>query len=348
MTPYQFFIDFFPNVYVCATSDNGSQFDGSIPIENMPNTEQEGIEKYFYEVIRKYQNLNKQGHNIFFTPNGVKQTEGKNRLENFNNINAWWIDIDIEETKSGDDEETMILRNHKKGEVLSRMWEIGLDKVPSLTIETRNGYQLYWFADPSATQENWTVIGKSIYEIYKKVGADKSTVKIVQLMRMPFFYYFKRGEQGKIQIVRPFSSFKRYSEIEMMNSFPTTLQPPKSNEIELPSLDAVFKPTYRRDLIDREVDDIFSKIITLPIDEVLLTLSKTWLVNGDDIHIERIHTDKSNLIVNGKVSPNFIVRSKNHIYSNNSDTKGPTIIQYLLWYKWTKYEIAKGLKEFFR
>lgn len=345
LTPQLFFKDFFPNCYVCAMADSGGQFEGSIPsayfVSSIPD-----MGELQLQMLKRYQELNKQANNIFFTPNGAKTVEGRNSLSNLKQINAWWIDIDIASTKNngleGMDDETLQLRDSKKAEILGFVFQ--KDPWPSLTIETRNGFQLYWLSDGSATIENFTKIGNAIYEEFKLCGADKSVVKVMQLMRIPNFYYFKNGEVGKIKVCETLSTFERYSETRMLEAFP-----PSSvyDSGQLLSMERkVLKPKYKPILGDP--NDIFIRVINMPVSEVLEKISKHWLVNGDEIKLQKQDTDRSNVVVNGKGSPNFVVRSRNHIYSNNANEKGPTIVQYLRWY-WPDQDnkIAAGLKEVF-
>lgn len=332
-------------------SEGGGQFEGGIynPSDSLK------------DFLIKYVDLNKARNNIFFTPNAANTVEGRNSLSNLKQItqkdgtvkpgiNAWWIDIDIPSTKTGDmfymgpgiDAETMKLREEKKAEILGFVFE--KEPWPSLTIETRNGYQLYWLSDGSATQDNFLKIGLSIYEHFKLCGADKSTVKVMQLMRVPNFYYIKHGEVGRIKVDETLSTFEKYSEARMLEAFPP--QTVYDSAALIPMERKVSKPRYKRILGDPK--DIFVRVINMPIEEVLLKVSGHWLVNGDEIMLQKQDTDRSNVIVNGKGSPNFVVRSRNHIYSNNADTKGPTIVQYLRWY-WPQQDakIAEGLKQIF-
>lgn len=336
ITPHQFFTWYFPNVYVCATSDSNAQFDGTIVAPDQPV-------EYYANFLKMYQGLNKGGHNIFFTPNAARTVEGKNRLDNLSKVNCWYIDLDIEETKNIHDQETQLLRERIKGDIMGRIWmgPEGPDKdyiMPSLTIETRNGYQLYWFANENAKPENWLTIAESIYEKFKKMGADHSTVKIMQLMRLPMFWFFKKGEQGKIEISFPLSTFKKYSEAEMQKYFkPVQIDPTTIKRQPL-----IYKAKY---VASSDSNDIFKKVTNMPIDEVLAKLSGHWLVNSEIITVQKMDTAKSNVLVNGRVTPNFIDREQNHIFSNTSG--GCTIVSYLLWYGHREGVIARGLKELF-
>lgn len=330
ITPYQFFFDFFPDAYVCAMMPEGGQFEGRVI--NEPGK--------IGSILKMYQELNSAGYTIHFTPNGVKSLEGRNLLNNMAKINAWWIDIDIDETKFADDEETQILREDRKAIIRGKIFASNF--WPSLTIESRNGFHLYWFADGKATMQNWEIIGENIYHYYRDIGADRASVKVNKLMRPPNFYYYKNGERGKIFFIPYFSTFQRYSEEEMAKHFPR-MQVPVENLLEIkPKL---YKPKYTP---LTPVDDIFAKVIEIPVDEVIQKLSGHWLVNGERLTIQRQDTEKSNILVDGRPSPNFIDRTQNHIYSNNAEVKGPTIVQYLDWYFPNRRGlIAKGLKELF-
>jgi len=334
ITPKQFFNEFFPETYICAMAQGGGQFDG-VKVDHLTDIN---------KMIKTFQDLNISRHNIYFTPNGAKTAEGKNRLDNLAKINSWWIDIDIDETKHADDEETLKVRERKKAEIRGYIFGVADCPIwPSLTIETRNGFQLYWFAKGETDKDTWMTIGLSIYEHYKAVGGDKSTVKVMQLMRVPNFCYIKNGEVGKIEIFPLLSTLRRHSQDEMLKSFPPIIQ--KQEELDLKIDPKIYKPIYRQE--DEDKHDIFLKVVQIPLDEVLAKLSGHWLVNGEKLTLQKLDTVKSNILVDGKVSPNFIVRTSNHIFSNNAEVKGPTIVQYLSWYQNRKSIIAKGLKELF-
>lgn len=334
ITPQQFFNDFFPQTYICAMSQGGGQFEGQLVDHNTDLS----------KMIKTYQDLNISRHNIYFTPNGAKTAEGKNRLDNLAKINAWWIDIDIDESKHADDEETLKLRERKKAEIRGYVFGVADCPVwPSLMVETRNGFQLYWFAAGETNKDTWMTIGLSIYEHFRAVGSDKSTVKVMQLMRVPNFCYIKNGEVGKIEIFPLLSTLRRHSQDEMLQSFPPVIQ--KQEELDLKIDPKIYKPIYKQE--DEDKHDIFLKVVQMPLDEVLAKLSGHWLVNGEKLTLQKLDTVKSNILVDGKVSPNFIIRTSNHIFSNNAEVKGPTIVQYLSWYQNRKSIIAKGLKELF-
>lgn len=344
ITSHQFFTDFFPFAYLCATSETGAQFGGEIP-----DLDPDFNEKTWPQAIKRFQIINSQYHNIFFTPNGALTVDGKNSLTNLRQVNSWWTDIDIEiSKKAGNDPETLALRQIKKEEILTYLYDkfVGTPKIPSLVVETRNGFQLYWFSDgltPENSKNSWKDIAESIYQEFKSFGADHAVVKIMQLMRVPNFYYFKNDEQGRINIVEALSSYRYHSDQDMVTYFPPVSI---SNDIDSHIFkEKIYKPQVVWDPDHK--NDIFVKVTNLPIDDVLSKLSGTKLVSGDTIEIQKLNSDKSNLIINGKMSPNWVVRSENHIYSNNAVIQGPTIIEFISWYGWNKSEIAEGLKELF-
>lgn len=319
ITPATFFRDLFPCSYVCATAESGAQFDGSVPCLDYPEKPE--------QALPRYQKLNLRGHNIFFTPNQAQAAAGKNRLDNLAQINAWYIDID---TKSD-----LAARNDKKGEVLTQIFMHSL--WPSLTIETRNGYHLYWLSDGTATEKNWETIERGIFEYFEPVGADRSTTKIMQLMRVPKMYFYKKGEKGMIEFIPYFSTLRYHGDEEMLAKFPASLKPQNSQVSS-----AVYTPTIIK------VNDIFTHVVSLPIADVLAKLSGTTLVKNDILTLQYPDKDKTNVLANGRVSPNWIIKSTNQIFSNNADPSGPTILQFLQWYHGPRWAmIAEELKKIF-
>ena len=330
--PKDFFEGIFPFSYFCAMKDFG-QIGGNIPSLELPGGYEESI-KHYELFILELQKLNSQGYNIFFTPNGVQNVGGKNSLNNFQNINAWYIDIDIQETKNLD-YGLLEVRQEKKADILGYIFDS--DFWPSLVVETRNGFQLYWFAKGNLNIDNWHKIEKGIYEKFEKYGADKSTTKIVQLMRVPGFRYYKHGETGIIDIIWPLSTFWLYEEMEMLGKFPAK----EEKVIEEKRYEVFTINTFKN------INDIFDRVIAMPVDQVLAKISGTDLVRYEKIEISRDNTEKTPILSNGRPTPNWINRKLNKVFSNTEDGFC-NIIHYLQYYGWTKYEIAKRLKELFK
>ena len=110
--------------------------------------------------------LNKEGFGIFFTPN---EFEGKRQIQNLKKINYYIADIDEGgKEKIWTDIEKLILR-------------------PSIIVETKRGYHLYWRVT-DGTLDNYEKIENCIIA---KLNADEGAKDCSRLLRCPSFYHMK-------------------------------------------------------------------------------------------------------------------------------------------------------------
>jgi len=340
ITPYELFGEIFPRSYFCAMKEGGGVYKESVPFLRSHSSDFHWrLKREIYEEdMRFLMEENKKNANIFFTPNSVERLEGRHRESNFNRFNSWYIDIDIDETKNL--EGNLELREEKKAEIRGQIFNLPQEAWPSMTVETRNGFQLYWFCLNNPSKDLWMNVERGILEYFLPYGADRSSIKILQLLRVPSFRYWKKGETGTIKIFYPMSSGEKFT-VDMMKQYfwqepPVNIKPKN------------IKPSRGITLAAKGDNNcIFEKVHALPIRQVVMAISGHWLVNGEDITFFNQNSRKSNLLFNGKSSPVWIDELQNGIFSNSAEHKGPNITQFLLWYSWDKKAIAKGLKEIF-
>src|SRR3954454_14282930 len=103
---------------------------------------------------------NARGYGIFQT---VNEFQGPRRIQNLTRINAWAVDMD----------------DGTKAEQLARI-KRGL--VPTMVIETKRGYQVYWAAK-GAKPEHWNAIVAARLVPY--YGADTRARDLARILRMP-------------------------------------------------------------------------------------------------------------------------------------------------------------------
>jgi len=130
--------------------------------------------------------LNKQGYDSFFTPNGFGP--GAAVKENCISLNAFFIDID----KKISQEEILAIHT-----ILDSTY----------IIETFNGFHFYWLlAEPILKSETsgwdavvarWEKIEQSIVDTIK--GADKAVKDVPRILRVPNTTYYKKTD-GKFKI----------------------------------------------------------------------------------------------------------------------------------------------------
>lgn len=321
-TAQEFFTGMFPECYVFALKpENGGQTAGYKPTLFATQSE---LETDFTRLF----SLNRSGYGIHFTPNAIKTVEGKNTKENFAYINSWWMEWDSEDTKKALTDVDLLRRTKNKENFLSALFQTPNEYWPSLTVETRNGYHVYWLAKGDTTVLMFDHIQN---ELCKKFSGDPAAKGIMHSLRVPYFEYSKQGEIGKIVPVVEFSSLKLFSEQEMI-AWLGDRQP------VMPTNQPLY---FRKYLTTTPLDNIFSQ----PVQQILERLSGTSDVNGDVFTFRRASDHKLNVFVNGNSSPNWIDTNKNMIFSNNQP-KFCNIIHFLQWYGKNYKDCVKILLQF--
>lgn len=135
---------------------------------------------YYNQYIEdKLKQLNEQGYNIYFTVNS-----GGTKKEQINKINAFFIDCDCGRDDKGNYFDLDIVNQYKK-RVLQRVQDFGL--VPSLVIDSRNGYHVYWLVNNANVEEFQEVQNKLIHFF----NSDERVNTPERIMRLPNFYWTK-------------------------------------------------------------------------------------------------------------------------------------------------------------
>lgn len=330
---------FFPNSYVCSFGESGF-LTGDHVTETLP----------FDGVVKaKYRKINDNGAGVFFTPNGVQNKAGKHSLSNFQQINSWYIDLDIPESKGAKTADELRVREERKADIRGRILFAPLP--PTFTVESRNGFHLYWLSS-SATTENFKPIELGIYDYFVKDGADLASTKIVTLLRVPGFYNWKNGEQFRVKIIPMLCAFypdlspRAYSEEDMLIAYPAKIT---TSTTEQPPTERIFR-TARSYKSNFDLDNVFARVHEMPIEQVVQRLSGTYMVGGEQFELKRgggTHR-RLNLWINGHSTANFIDLEKNMIFgAKESGYNGPTITQWLRYYGLTYKEIAEGYQKIF-
>jgi len=140
--------------------------------------------------IADAEEYNAKGFGIFGTFNDY---EGARKKDNITKINFWFADID-----EGNKEEQMERINN-------------LSILPTIVIETKNGYHCYWKAI-DATIECFSDIQKGLIH---RLDADKACKDPVRLLRCPHYNHMKNPSKPfKIKIV--WNNHKEYNESRML------------------------------------------------------------------------------------------------------------------------------------
>lgn len=335
-SPYSsFFNTYFPDSAFLV-----ARFDGQADIQAETILSREKTTKEDFLELKK---RNEAGYGVYFTPNAVKEKRagGKTHmLDNFWYVNACYIDIDIEETKLAYFPEEFDLRKKKKEAIAGELFFAPLQ--PSLVIETRNGFQAYWFTNTDLTR--FKLIQRGIYEHFEKIGADQSTLKEVQLMRVPGFLHNKEKIKCSIrqELSRTYEdgSYWFYQPGELQAAFPAKIKP------KLIAQNYFKTQVYEQSSLFKNTQDIFQKVLKMPILSVIQKINGSRLTGGETLDFGQERNGKMNIIIKGKVTPNWVDLNHNMIFSN-TENGFCNIVHFAKWYGLEKYEIAQELKKIF-
>jgi len=92
---------------------------------------------------------------------------------------------------------------------------ISLFPHPTMVVETKNGFHVYYFLEENMTEEEWRKTQKAIIKTF---GSDPAIKSPAHLLRLPFSWHCKTDEKFFVQIHSfHWRRFKRQEVIEMFN-----------------------------------------------------------------------------------------------------------------------------------
>lgn len=245
---------------------------------------------------------NFDGYGVFYTPNDF---DGPRRIQNLVKLNCWWVDIDSE---SKDDQ-----------------WRrIQSGPIPSWTVETKRGYQVYFWAK-DASLKNWNAIMKD--RLVPFYAGDPNACDPARILRYPGYLHQKDPKNPfLVSIVQDASV--QYSEAQMLSLF-------KPKEEKKSSYTKKSKSFVSKDA------SVWDKIFALDCGEALLTLSGTDAVCGERYELKRQHSGTFNIYVDNLGTSCWV---DNDGLIGSHDHGGPTIAHWINWHhkNWGKtWEIMK-------
>lgn len=133
-------------------------------------------------------------YNVFFTPNKVN---GQRREENVTEVRNFFIDIDAGKTSDGRYLPMDEVKRRKK----SMKEVIRLLPKPTVVVESRNGFHVYWSLEPSEFSKKESYIA-AMQTIKNTIAiADKLVGNPAQILRLPNSIHKKDGcEQFRVRI----------------------------------------------------------------------------------------------------------------------------------------------------
>ena len=252
---------------------------------------------------------NARGYGIFGT---VNRFSGNRRtIANLERIEAWAIDMD-EGTKQ---EQEAKLK--------------GFALVPSIVVETKRGFQAYWRAK-DAKPEHWN--GIMVERLVPYFGADKNARDIARILRMPGFRHLK-NPNDPFPVVEVHRWDVSYREYEMVAALPEPA-------------DKVHRAKH--DEVRRELrvygDDFWERVYNLDCVEGLRRLSGSAAVGGEHFTFHRTSSGNMNILVDGKGTSCWVDKAGR---IGSLADGGPTLFQWLRWYRNSGAECVRVLKQAF-
>ena len=129
-------------------------------------------------------------NDIYFSVNGtVEYLPKKPSNSDIIDFRNWFIDIDAGKDKNGNyfsDEEVLIRKQYMCKTVLKSI------PTPTLVVETRNGYHIYWSCVSNISADDWNRIEQKIHDIISV--ADHAVKDASRILRMPNTMWLKPGK----------------------------------------------------------------------------------------------------------------------------------------------------------
>ncbi len=249
----------------------------------------------------------KSGHGIFWTVNEFKN--GVRRIDHMTRLRAWAVDMD-EGTKS---------------EQRARLHRSPVE--PSLIVETNRGYQAYWNAK-DAKPEHWNAI--VLGRLVPFFGADKNARDIARILRAPGYLHLK--DPTKPFLVKEVHRCEvAYTEQQVASRFPAEVKP---EPVQRAMREAKFSGS----------DDFWDQVYHLDCEEALLRLSGHPAVGGERYSFRQMANGNRNIFVDGKGTSCWVDRNGR---IGSLAGGGPTVAQWLRWFKLDYPEAAKVIKDLF-
>lgn len=249
---------------------------------------------------------NRLGWGIFHTVNAFR---GPRRAECLAAINSWAVDIDGG-TKAAQ------LALIKKSPIF-----------PSLVVETKSGYHVYWHAKDATAQNYEAIVSDRLIPYFK---ADPRAKDVSRLFRVPGFYHCK-DPSNRFLVKVSFWNDCTYTETDMFYAFRLSANDKKLEQ--------------KKQELRRECgDSLWERIYNLDCVEALTRLSGTMYVGGEAYTFKPVTSGNLNIYVNGKSTSCFIDR---HRRIGSAAKGGPTVYCWLKWFGWSNKETVKIIKEVF-
>ncbi|KAB2900485.1 MAG: hypothetical protein F9K40_09265 [Kofleriaceae bacterium] len=259
--------------------------------------------------VAEAKRYNDDGHcqGVFATVNSFFRPT--RRKEFVDRICAWAVDID-----AGD-----------KADQRRRI--LGSPLVPSIVVETRSGYHVY-FLSRDGRPEHWNAI--VLERLVPYFGADKNARDLCRILRVPGYWHFK-DPSNPFLIRTAWEHHVVYSERQMGEAFRWVPDPKAHVEA---------RAEVKRETSVDHGEDFWAAIGAIDCRDALERLSGSAWVNGETYSFRRTGRGNWNILVDGKGTSCFI--DENGKLGSLSGG-GPTPFQWLKWLGRTSREAVDAI-----
>lgn len=252
---------------------------------------------------------NARGFGIFHT---VQEFQGPRRIENLVRINAWAVDID-EGTKE------------------AQLERIKAGLLPTMVIETKRGYQVYWAAKDAKAEHYKAIVADRLVPFY---GADPKARDLARILRKPGFLHLKNPQEPFL--VRKVWEYPvSYTELQMATFYPDASAHGDGARDE--HANRAGRPLH-------VAGSFWDRVAHLDCEEALSRLSGHPYVGGEVYEFKRNSSGTKNIYVNGKSTSCWIDTSGR---IGSLDGGGPTIFQWLNWFHKNPQRVRAMIEEVF-
>lgn len=202
---------------------------------------------------------------------------------------------------------------------------------PSATVETKNGYHVYYDAVDATAASYEEIVSERLVPL---LGGDPKAKDVARILRVPGFSHWKNPDEPyAIKLVQ--SSDNVYTEQDMMRAFPL----PKAKEQVSQE-----RFTLRKVLSFQSDHGLFDRIYSLDCEQALRRVSGSFAVGHEMFSFKRMTNGNLNILVNMKPTSCWIDGKKR---IGSADGGGPTIWQWVNWYHRDHKKTYELIKQFF-
>lgn len=255
---------------------------------------------------------NQKNYGIFWSVNSFR---GARRKTNLHRILAWALDLD-----QGTKQEQM------------RLICAGL--IPSLIVETRKGYHVYFLAKDATIEGYRSILLDRLCYFY---GSDVRATDLCRILRVPGYYHCKNPDD-RFLVKRIHRYPVSYTEREICWFYPPSLE-----AIERDRKREEFKEQFSKDT-NSQSGDLWQKVWDFDCENALIRLSGHAAVGGEIFSFKQQASGNLNIYVNGKGTSCWIDREKR---IGSLSGGGPTLYQWVNFYHRNPKKTVLFMREIF-